>query len=390
MRVLVASLLLKVIIASDPCNVFTVDRWLCQDGVSYRCETKPTPNGEVAFTYATYECGKFGLPCDAFTNRCVINSNICLNGATYLANFCDCDKYAYWSGVACEVCNPTTEQVNSCSSKQIDYDTCKCKCYDDCANDGIKYGDCLCQCPYNCVHGKRNKDCSCKCNGYWSGNLCQTCSLIDADCGEGGHVDDNCQCVCGIECQEATTVKQEDNCSCTCLGGWSGKECKQCLVTPDSCTNGTVYNEEKCECECVTPCKEANTIGFDDHCGCNCKDSWGGDFCEACHLNASSCDNGKEVHEGLCSCVCATPCSVHSKGIKQSTCECVCNEGWEGKLCDKEIDQQNELPIYAYALIGIGSFIILLGIVYLICRSRIKKPTYESEWEKYRAKVQRK
>jgi len=60
-------------------------------------------------------------------------------------------------------------------------------------------------CKTSCKNkGEPKSDCSCQCNGLWTGPDCSTCSV---SCGNGGSLDSS-------------------TCTCTCLGGFTGALCE--------------------------------------------------------------------------------------------------------------------------------------------------------------------
>lgn len=362
----------------DPCITQTTDTWMCYQGNAFRCETVSSNNGEIGNTYAWLDCSRHSLACAS--GRCNFGTNICQNGATYRASECEC--IGSWIGVACDICG---KDSSTCSSGRVDESTCECECDGKCANDGTMYGDCFCNCPLYCQNGDRNADCSCTCNDYWTGDLCEICSLSDSDCGIGGYVDENCQCVCGLECNKETTVNQTDFCECNCLGGWSGLECRECNIHHDNCTNNKIYNEETCDCECQTDCFWDNTQSYGHNCTCSCAGNWSGELCDECSLHPDDAPEDYSLFPNMCVYTCNLPCE-NALGIDKDSCTCSCQEGWRGKLCNERINDPSNmmtLPFWAFYVIGGGAFILVISAIWCACSAREPvKNTKTSDWKR--------
>ncbi|XP_041361553.1 protein delta homolog 1-like isoform X2 [Gigantopelta aegis] len=119
---------------------------------------------------------------------------------------------------------------------------------------------------HNAVQGKCTKvcehkghldqnNCTCKCQGLWEGDTCDTCTL---NC-----LNDGC--------------RREASCFCDCKYYWRGNRCEKCSL---KCVHGELDGK---------------------HCLCECYGLWTGDKCDIC---SADCFNGGSFHEETCSCTC--------------------------------------------------------------------------------------
>ena len=137
--------------------------------------------------------------------------------------------------------------------------------------------------------------CKCKCYNYRKGEY-----IADQCCSDGifnqcinGTVDEFCDCKCNTSC--GPNGIQNPDCSCRCIGGWSGPDCK--IPPPaglrDCVYNGIAYKATTC-CDTTKPCR-----GFMDF--------------------------------NTCTCNCYNDCGPN--GTRNPDCTCTCRNGFTGASC---------------------------------------------------------
>ncbi|XP_078685408.1 uncharacterized protein LOC144918448 isoform X14 [Branchiostoma floridae x Branchiostoma belcheri] len=153
-------------------------------------------------------------------------------------------------------------------------------------------------------------------------------------------------CVNGATCSDIF-----NDYDCTCVPGYADKNCStnidECVSAP--CQNGATcqdaINEYSCDCvpgyvgdHCETEINECDSspCQFNSTCidlvnafFCNCTTNYTGEFCEVNIYD--NCDAGPCLNGATCN-------DLNITATSKASFECICPPGYEGKLCDKEID----------------------------------------------------
>ncbi|XP_019643256.1 PREDICTED: LOW QUALITY PROTEIN: protein crumbs-like [Branchiostoma belcheri] len=153
-------------------------------------------------------------------------------------------------------------------------------------------------------------------------------------------------CVNGATCTDIF-----NDYDCTCVPGYDDKNCStnidECMSAP--CQNGATcqdaINEYSCDCvpgyvgdHCETEINECDSspCQFNSTCidlvnafFCNCTTNYTGEFCEVNIYD--NCDAGPCLNGATCN-------DLNITATSKASFECICPPGYEGKLCDKEID----------------------------------------------------
>jgi len=207
---------------------------------------------------------------DSSRNPCTtpVCSQGCTHGRCKSPGTCACD--IGWEGNDCNACVTLPGCVHgSCNGSAL---ACVC-------TNSTLYSGGLCDTPVceNCVHGQCIAPGVCKCNPGWGGDNCSTCVPLKG-CSPigGGCVDPQnpsiqapSACLCkndytGPLCDQPKCTK---SCSpngecifayanmttpiCKCKLGWTGDDCKQCLVytgCPRTCSQGGCTKPFECKC----------------------------------------------------------------------------------------------------------------------------------------------
>ncbi|XP_038062355.1 mucin-4-like [Patiria miniata] len=174
-------------------------------------------------------------------------------------------------------------------------------------------------------------------------------------------------CTNGGTCADDNSVLPEGY-TCTCLPGYSGKNCEIAPCGNNPCMNdgtcrvvSTTMTGYMCECalgysgpqcQMIVPCELSNDCMNAATCvnefvnargyTCMCGDGFMGENCEnECSL---TCMNGGTRDPATCQCVCSPPwtgdtcteCSltcINGGTTDPATCQCVCSPPWTGDTC---------------------------------------------------------
>lgn len=167
---------------------------------------------------------------------------------------------------------------------------------------------------------------------------------------------------------------------CNCDGtGYSGPLCQnnenECMRKPNVCSNGGMcydtYGSYICECpsnyagfnceQIVDPCSTqpcgqgGSCISREDSFQCICFHGYSGEFCENGPSCPKECTENTECIAGQC---CEPDTSgKQCKSISSEVCEClnggtcgkntsicICPEGFEGPICENDIDECEKTP----------------------------------------------
>gem|GEM_PF-5242643 len=279
------------------------------------------------------ECGNNGYMNQA-TCQCSCPSS-CLHGGTQDAN-CGCSCPSPWSGQRCEVC---TRSSSECANGgYMDPQTCQCVCPNKCQNGGVQ-----------------NANCGCSCPSPWTGALCQTCTLTQANCNNNATFDSSlCQCNCVEGCQHSASATR--TCGCNCVFPWTGSLCETCSFTETHClNNGNFTGPSTCNCDCTTAdnCENGGTRMADLSCGCNCVNGWGGNNCANCMRDASFCLGNSSFVAPSCNCNCTGEACAH--GRLNERCQCLCDAGFKGTDCSVRSSARILMPsVFLIAAILVG------------------------------------
>ncbi|XP_046553547.1 LOW QUALITY PROTEIN: uncharacterized protein LOC124262974 [Haliotis rubra] len=373
----------------------------CKPGNTTLCADACSSEGTSTCTYiyhrlvCTCKPGYTGDKCDTQIDYCM--SSPCLNGATCkpkLGGFdCQCP--------AAEVCkmvknavdyNPGIDYIRSLASSSVTLCSNECISNSACVATGFFTNNNLCVLLNAEQAGKKTTtgttqqyfDKDCANTPYFSGKYCQTDLRDDCetnDCRDysvcrdllGGN-----KCVCPSRgqytqprCDRDSNLcspqpcKNSGTCNswgdvryqCTCLPGFTGVNCEtevdECKENPSGCLYG------------------GTCVNGDNSYSCTCKPGFGDDHC---HNEAVLCTSGR-CSNGLCinnydnvtaDCICDNPFEKDSNGectekdfCSPSPCatnntercdkltggyRCVCKSGYEGSLCQHNIDDCASKP----------------------------------------------
>ena len=285
-------------------------------------------------------------------DNCESKDSSCTGSKTHIAN-CDeeteClygNQHLYtchackngWSGSTCNTPDPCTGFQETCDTT-VGYsitDTCQhgndlwyqCVCNGtEVAGTALSSGFCFTK---TCENGGTPASVStCSCLNYWSGDLCDTCPLI-----EGDTVDlANCKCKDGFVRSGNTCVEQ--TASCTTEQYWDGNNCQPCPANSASsggqdttceCDTGfTNLNQTNAACFVETNC---NGHGIQTGDGvCSCSGGYTGDLCETAPVSAE-CTTSQYWDGNNCQ-----PCPDHSSSEGGQATTCNCTGYWTGTNC---------------------------------------------------------
>ncbi|XP_033121720.1 uncharacterized protein LOC117120749 [Anneissia japonica] len=186
--------------------------------------------------------------------------------------------------------------VNCDNGGTLNPKKCNCACPDGFKGDFCESSDIVTTEPPPVCEGMSCGDygtlnetsCTCKCDKYYSGEYC---------------TEDETPAPCLLECEHGEL--DSENCNCTCELMYTGRTCdkkdeKPCS-RPDVCLNGGT---------CMTT-TDVTVIEV-----CYCPEGYSGNNCgtKDCDLN----------------------CGEHGQ-LNTQDCQCVCDKGYRGALCDDEI-----------------------------------------------------
>uniref|UniRef100_A0A8C1L6C0 Notch receptor 3 n=1 Tax=Cyprinus carpio TaxID=7962 RepID=A0A8C1L6C0_CYPCA len=382
------------------------------------CATNPCANGARCTNWNNhYNCscppGYQGKNCRNDIDECrkpgkCLNGGICMN--TPGSFRCEC--LAGYSGRTCEVptqpCAPS-QCLNGGTCHQTGDHTYECACLpgfrghnceenvDDCPGHKCMNGG-------NCVDGVNTYNCQCL--PEWTGQYCaedvNECLMQPNACHNGG-----------------TCFNTIGGHTCVCVNGWTGDDCSENIddCATAVCFNGATCHDRVasffCECPvgktgllchlddaCVSnPCNEGavcDTNPLNGRAICTCPAGFVGG---ACNQDMDECSIGKFTNDATCldrigefTCICmpgmsvnltltysdtlnlllinvdfqtididecaSTPCQNGAKCIdRPNGYECRCAEGFEGRLCESNIDNCKPDPCHHGTCIdGIASY----------------------------------
>jgi hypothetical protein len=175
-------------------------------------------------------------------------------------------------------------------------------------------GDNCDQCSLTCLNGGTpSDDCTtCKCPIGWSGPLCDVpCTLV---CKNGGTQDKDCK-------------------SCICADKWIGDQCNDCGL---DCKNGGI-NDNWIDCK-----------------ACSCPNNWGGENCEKCDL---TCPNNTTISSDCKKClyppldwvdVGATKISSENPGYKEHDIEPSLSLTWKRDGCKAKCASDASCNVFSF------------------------------------------
>ncbi|CAB4065666.1 unnamed protein product [Lepeophtheirus salmonis] len=243
---------------------------------------------------------------------------------------------------------------------------------------GPKCDECLPK--ENCANGEcKNEPFECVCNDGWDGDLCDV-----PICREG----------CNPQLGSCNAPGE-----CNCIEGSTGVNCNECIKKP-GCVNGEC-KDKPFECVCkegyegelcdIPKCRQGchPMFGSCDEPGeCKCNIGWTGPKCDEC-LPKENCANGCNPQLGSCNAPGECNCMEGSTGVNCNECikkpgcvngecngipfGCVCNDGWDGDLCDIPICSEGCNPKLGFCNAP-GECNCIEGSTGVNCNECIKKP----------------
>ncbi|KAH9523910.1 hypothetical protein Btru_047391 [Bulinus truncatus] len=204
-------------------------------------------------------------------------------------------------------------------------------------------------CEQECINNEGSFRCGCR-EGYRMNADLKTCADIN-ECAEHSH---NCEQVCdntpgSFECScFSSYFKSSGGCQ---LNAYNEEICNRtgcqqlCQDMNGSasclCKSGYTLKNDNKTCENINECKESRRF-----CSQICTDCDGSFNC--------SCSAGYKLASDQTSCIacdppywginCANMCQCSGQGNCSSVSGCVCDKGWEGTNCNKDIDECKQKP----------------------------------------------
>uniref|UniRef100_A0A8C2AFT3 Notch receptor 2 n=1 Tax=Cyprinus carpio TaxID=7962 RepID=A0A8C2AFT3_CYPCA len=328
------------------------------------CDSQPCKRRGVcqpSLDYTSYTClchsGWEGAQCTEDVDEC--KKNPCQNGGhcwnTVGSYRCECQPG--YSGVNCQT------NIDDCSSNP-------------CRNGGTcvdKVGRFLCECRAG-FYGERCEEevDECASNPCWNGGRCT--DYVNSY---------TCQCppgYDGISCERDIPDCTETSClnngtcvdginrfTCRCRHGFSGQFCQFELNECDShpCKNGGTCIDGLGTFHCTCPliwlinfpdilqsmvnlcskieCKNGGTcIQKEMDWRCSCQHGWTGLYCDIPNMSCQAVAKNKgETVDKLTNCVVVDMVCKHAGQCinKDNTHQCMCQRGYMGSYCDREVDE---------------------------------------------------
>ncbi|RDD44406.1 Protein crumbs [Trichoplax sp. H2] len=278
------------------------------------CDANPCQNnGTCSDLFNLFNCacpnGFNGTSCQNNINECA--SNPCANNGTctdLLASY-NCTCSSVYTGNNCET------QVNFCiSSPCLNNGTCNpylggynCSCPNE-------YNGTTCELDINecndnpCIHGSCTNTIgsySCACNSGYTG---QNCGQDIDECAGGAG-----PCQNGAACNNTI-----GSYTCKCAQGYHNKNCSQNT------------------CQYYKPCQNStcNFHANDSSYNCSCESNYFGQNCTEFNICTA---NSPCFNSGTCILCKSDPSCLDGYN-------CTCKTGWEGRLCQSDINECTRLP----------------------------------------------
>ncbi|XP_071821592.1 protein crumbs-like isoform X2 [Apostichopus japonicus] len=307
-------------------------------------------NGSCIDEWEAFSCscegtGFEGQKCDVEIDEC--DSSPCLNGATCLDLLMgyDCLCLAGYEGKNCSVDKDDCAEGNCTNGSTcmdgIDMYTCECPesfigdfcefmVMTNCSQD-VCENNATCVSKNNPSPGEDGFTCECP-TGYTGAR----CAYLVNYC-------ENVTCQYGGTCSSNVMLQSHE---CSCVPGFEGEFCETNKDDCGSCQNGAtcvdMINDYQCDCvpgfrgkdcdvdidDCLSePCLVGNCTDLVNDFTCNCPTGFEGDRCQfkgpCAYLD---CENGAECMQTL------------SQDELSFTGGCECLQGYNGTLCENEID----------------------------------------------------
>ncbi|XP_033643609.1 protein crumbs-like isoform X1 [Asterias rubens] len=304
---------------------FTGD--LCEVDID-DCEPKPCLNGAVCQDRVDgYQCfcvpGFSGSDCEIFIDEC--DSDPCQNGATCVDGILDvnCTCVLGFEGKFCEI------NIDECESNPCENNsTC---------NDGVNEFDCTCTPGFAGTLCEIDID-ECAVQPCNTGICTDAVNGYTCDCADTGYKGINCEndiddCASTPCLNEGTCVDGVKIITCYCHEGYDGVNCENDI---NECLSGPCVNGGQCLQKSDQSLYGKNdplfpgAFNYSDASGfkCRCLAGYEGDLCE---INIDECASGPCLNGATC-----------NDGVNGYIC--VCAGGWEGVDCSIEIDECEPAP----------------------------------------------
>lgn len=203
----------------------------------------------------------------------------------------------------------------------IDWEHCTSMCH----------GDCNCipdpsSIPSSAPSSEQcdQQDSVCSENFVFDPILCECVPHFEPSCPDGSVYDEElCQCVCAEHEQECPEYFHWSNTTCQCV----------CPIG-QMCPDGMIFDSELCQCICVHvfECNEGFQFDYST-CSCSCVQRevctigsiFDHDLCRCIEDHQPSCPHGFVYDSTACDCVCESVAECHNLQVfDTNVCQCVC------------------------------------------------------------------